>query len=105
MKNSIIQTTKECMVCRTTKDLHRHHIFPSKNRQKSEQFGCTCWLCGSHHNLSDLGVHFNKELDDELKDYCQRAFERKYSHIEFMYHFGRNYIQDKYNEGGYIWIS
>ena len=105
MTKSLIQQSKECIVCRTTLDLDRHHIFQGRNRKKSDQFGCTCWLCKRHHTTTSEGVHFNIELDSELKDYCQRIFELEYSQIEFMYHFGKNYKQSKYDKGGYKWIN
>ena len=105
MTKSIIQTKKECYVCGTTYNLHRHHVYAGRNRQTSEKFGCVCYLCGMHHNLSDEGVHFNIELDRELKDKCQRVFELLYSHIEFMYFFGKNYKQPEFDEGDYKFIK
>lgn len=50
------------------------------------------WLCGPHHNLSTAGVHFNKKLDEELKQYAQREFEKVYGHDKFMEVFNRNYL-------------
>ena len=105
MRKSIMQNTPQCLYCRTTLNLHYHHVYGGRNRQKSEKYKCTCWLCGVHHDLSNDGVHFNKELDTEIKDKCQRIFETMYSHELFMQEFGRDYIEEKYNEGGYKWIS
>ena len=58
----------------------------------SEKNGFKVFLCGHHHNLSDEGVHFNKELDLELKRECQMKFEETRSHEEFMAIVGRNYL-------------
>ena len=43
-------------------------------------------------NLSDYGVHFNKELDMLLKQKGQEAFERNHTRAEFRKIFGRNYL-------------
>lgn len=90
---SIIQKNKECYVCRTTYGLHDHHIFyGTSNRKQSEKYGLKVWLCGADHNLSNRGVHFNKELDLELKQLAQRKFEETHSREEFMREFGRNWL-------------
>ena len=88
---SIIQNKKECYVCRSTLNLHKHHIFEGRNRNNSEKYGCWCWLCARHHNMSDAGVHFNKELYNKLKQTTQKAFENKYDE-EFINIFKRNYL-------------
>lgn len=91
---TILQTEKECYVCGTTHNLHDHHIFyGTSNRKQSEKYGMKVWLCDRHHNMSDEGVHFNKDLDLHLKQYAQTAFERKHGTREdFMRIFGRNYL-------------
>jgi len=90
--NSILQTEKECFVCRTTLNLHCHHVFEGANRHWSEQYGMKVWLCAHHHNMSDDGVHNNPKFNLSLKRYAQRRFEEKYSHEEFMKIFGKNYL-------------
>lgn len=91
---SIIQEEKECFVCKTRQGLHKHHVFyGTANREKSEQYGLTVWLCGRHHNMSDEGVHFNKELDDKLKKHAQRKFESTHGNREaFRMIFGKSFI-------------
>lgn len=88
---SIIQSEKECYVCKTTQGLHNHHIFGASNRKHSERFGLTVFLCPMHHNMSDYGVHFNKELDTHLKQLAQLKFEETYNK-SFLEVFGRNYL-------------
>ena len=88
---SIIQSEKECYVCKTTQGLHKHHIFGASNRKHSERFGLTVFLCGYHHNMSDASVHFNKELDTHLKQLAQMKFEETYNK-SFLEVFGRNYL-------------
>lgn len=92
MSKSIISNERECLVCKTTQGLHKHHIFfGSADRKKSEKYGCWCYLCGKHHNLSNDGVHFNKQLDNKLKRYAQSKFEEAYPELDFLKVFGRNY--------------
>lgn len=92
MAKSIIQDIKECYVCGTTLDLHKHHIYEGiANRKKSEKYGCWCYLCGKHHNMSKYGVHFDKALDRNLKKECQKAFERKYNE-DFIKVFSKSYL-------------
>lgn len=90
---SIIQKNKECYKCRTTIGLHSHHCFEGKNRQNSEKYGLKVWLCGKHHNLSNEGVHFNKEFDLELKQLAQTIFCEYYGKTDddFIKIFRRNY--------------
>ena len=91
---SEFQSEKECYVCGTTQNLHSHHIFSGyANRMLSEKYGMKVWLCGRHHNLSNDGVHFNNELDLELKQMAQRYFEENNGTREdFIQIFGRSYL-------------
>lgn len=92
MSKSIISNERECLVCKTPYNLHKHHIYEgTANRKKSEKYGCWCYLCAKHHNLSNEGVHFNKALDKKLKKYAQSKFEETYPELDFMKIFGRNY--------------
>ena len=90
--DSIIQTRKECFMCRTTQNLHCHHVFGGPNRKWSEKYGLKIWLCAKHHNMSDAGIHFNKALDLQVKQIAQREFEDTYTREEFMRIFGKNYL-------------
>lgn len=80
------------MVCGTTQNLQKHHIYFGAYRDKSERWGCWCWLCAEHHTGSH-GVHsaYGEKLNYTLKRVCQRAFVEKYSFDTFMKVFGRNY--------------
>ncbi len=92
--NSLMQNEKCCYITGRTDHLHKHHIFFGPNRKNSEKYGCWVYLIGELHNLSKRGVHFNKELDLRLKHECQRKFEAKHGHEEFMRIFGKNYLED-----------
>lgn len=92
---SIMQMERRCYVCGTTYNLHEHHIFfGTANRKKSETYGFKVYLCWYHHNMSDEGVHFNRELDLKLKRDCQSMFEKTHSRDEFMKIIGKNYLED-----------
>lgn len=94
MSKSLIDNCKVCFVCGTVYGLHKHHIFGGANRNKSEKDGCWCYLCGEHHNLSNKGVHFNKELDTRLKQTCQQLWMTKKNKTveDFIKEYGRNYL-------------
>lgn len=92
MKESIMQTRRECCITGATTGLHRHHIFQGVRRKASEEWGCWVWLRSDWHNLSDYGVHFNPDLDRRLKQACQERFEALHGHEAFMKVFGKNYI-------------
>lgn len=93
MSKSIISNEHVCYFCGISYNLHKHHIFyGTANRRLSEKYGCWVYLCAYHHNMSDYGVHFNKDIDLGLKRMCQTEFEKKYSHEKFMQVFGRNYL-------------
>jgi hypothetical protein len=90
---SIIQTEQECYITQSTLGLHKHHIFGGANRKKSEKYGLYVYLIGRLHNMSDAGVHFDKDFDLALKRHGQRAFEKVHGDRElFMHEFGRNYL-------------
>lgn len=93
-KKSIFQDNKECWVCDTIYGLHLHHVYGGPNRKISDREGFTCYLCGMHHNLSNHGVHFNRELDLELKRTCQKKYEETHTRDEFRQLIGRSYILD-----------
>lgn len=94
MTKSIISNKRECWVCGTEYGLHRHHIFyGSANRKQAEKYGCWVYLCGRHHNLSDEGVHFNKNLDNKLKRLAQEEFEKNLgTRNDFIKIFGKSFI-------------
>ena len=90
---SIISNEQKCYVCGTTLNLHRHHIIHGYAfRKVSEKYGLWVYLCAYHHNMSNEGVHFNRELDLHLKQLAQRKFEEVYPEKEFIKELGRNYL-------------
>ena len=90
---SIISNHKVCFVCNDTNAIHKHHIFYGPNRRNSDKEGCWVYLCAKHHNMSNEGVHFNKEFDLYLKKFCQATWEMENgSREEFRKIFGKSYL-------------
>ena len=92
--DSLISNARECLVCGSQRDLHKHHIYYGRGRRSvSEREGAWCYLCAKHHNMSNNGVHFNHALDQYLKERCQLAFEmQRGSRDDFRKLFGRSYL-------------
>lgn len=90
--HSILSDERECYFCRRTEPLHRHHIFPGRNRQRSEDHGCWVWLCPEHHVFGVDAVHNNTATDQALRRECQRKFEETHTREGFVELFGRSYL-------------
>ena len=83
----------ECYFCGMTKNLHIHEVFyGTANRQISIKYGCCVSLCAIHHNLSNNSVHYNREMDLNLKRAMQKRFMQVYPELDFLKIFGKNYI-------------
>ena len=93
---SIMQGQKRCLICRSPY-VEKHHVFGAANRQNSEKYGLTVWLCHKHHNEPPEGVHHNRELSDRLKSWAQVRFDESYPNTNFVEVFGKNY-EDKESE-------
>ena len=90
MSKSIVQTQKECYICRylaaqqgyygelPSAGLHKHHImFGIANRKKSEHFGLWVYLCVPHHEYGPDAVHSNRDVRIFLCRIGQQVFEQK----------------------------
>lgn len=92
MSKSVLQTEKECFICRTIYNLEEHHIYRGAYRNASERYGLKVWLCQPHHT-GNQGVHNgNVIVDKYLKQLGQRKFEENHSREEFIRHFGHSYL-------------
>lgn len=91
---SVLQTEKECFVCKRTTNLHVHHVlYGTANRKKSEQYGYKIYLCPEHHNMSSNGIHFNRPLDLSIKAMAQKHFEKNHgSRTDFIKEFGKSWL-------------
>jgi hypothetical protein len=73
---------------------HRHEIFFSSNRNKSIKLGLVVFLTPEMHNMSNQGVHFNRDFDLQLKRLGQKTAMETYnwSIEDFIREFGKNYL-------------
>ena len=87
--------TDDLYTCYLTKSnlTHRHHVFGGSNRKRSEKYGFIIPLHPNLHNMSNEGVHFNKELDLKFKKMAQTYYENHYgTRQEFRTEFGKSYL-------------
>lgn len=92
MTKSILQKEKECFITHRAYGLHKHHVYGGANRRISEENGFYIYLIPELHNMSDKGIHFNKEFDLMIKRKCQAEYEKTHTRSEFMALIGRNYL-------------
>lgn len=73
---------------------HRHEVFGAYNRQKSIEDGLVIFLRPEDHNMSDKGIHFDKEFDLYAKRIAQRTWMQYYGKdtLDFLERYGRNYL-------------
>lgn len=83
-----------CIVCGGTRQCLHEVFYGTANRKKSIEWGLVVPLCNACHNMSDRGVHFNKELDLKLKEMAERKWLEYYNKSidDFIKEFGRNVI-------------
>ena len=73
----------------------RHEaFFGVRNRQKSIDDGLVVFLTPELHNMSNKGVHFNREFDLMIKREAEKRWlEYYHKDIEdFIKKYGRNYL-------------
>ena len=90
---SVLQSNKECYVCKTVSNLEAHHcLHGAGNRKIADKYGYVVWLCREHHTGNN-GVHFDRGLDLHLKRLGQAHFEENHGTREdFIRTFGRSYL-------------
>lgn len=75
--------------------LVRHEVFfGTANRQKSIKYGLVVFLTPEMHNMSNVGVHFNRQFDLQIKKIGQKTAmtEFGWSKEDFIREFGKSYI-------------
>ena len=93
---SILQDKKECYICNTKNNLHKHHIMKGiRNRDKAEEDGLWVYLCYNHHE-GTYGVHgkYGHNLDIELIKQAE-LYWIKYNNKttdDFRKRYGKNYL-------------
>lgn len=91
---SLLQIKKQCYVCGTILNIHTHEVFYGKNKKKSIEDGCCIYLCDTHHNMSDKGIHFDHSLDLKIKKQMEKKWLEIYNKTidDFIKRYGRNYL-------------
>lgn len=91
-KPSLFGDERRCYVC-SSPYVEKHHIYPSARRQRSEDEGCTVYLCREHHQ-GMTGAHRDRAFDLELKRECQRRWEEREgkTHDDFRKLFFESYL-------------
>ena len=75
--------------------LHRHEVFfGTANRKKSIRDGLVIFLTPELHNMSDNGIHFNRNFDIAAKRSGERAWLDYYGKTidDFRQEYGKNYL-------------
>lgn len=73
-KSVLTDDLRHCIITGSP-DVHIHHVFGGANRSKSEEDGFIIPLRPDLHNMSNQGIHFNREMDLHYKRACQRYYE------------------------------
>ena len=73
---------------------HKHHVFGGANRKLSEKDGLYFYLKPEMHNMSDKGIHFNKDFMDYAHKVGQLAWQEYYNKTteDFIARYGKNYL-------------
>lgn len=85
---SILQSKKECFICKGQIGLDKHEAFGGCNRQKSIEWGLVYYLCRICHRQ----VEDNENMKKKLKIYAQGKFNMKYGTEMFLKEFGKNVL-------------
>ena len=73
---------------------HRHEIFGAYNRQKSIEDGLVIFLRPEDHNMSEKGIHANREFDLYAKRKAQARWMEFYGKTEeqFRKRYGKSWL-------------
>ena len=73
---------------------HRHEVFGASNRQKSIEDGLVIFLKPEDHNMSEKGIHANREFDLYAKRKAQLRWMEFYGKTveQFIKRYGKNYL-------------
>lgn len=73
---------------------HRHEVFGGPNRQRSIKDGLVIFLIPEMHNMSNAGIHFNKQFMDYAHRVGQLAWMEYYNKTkeDFIKEYGKNFL-------------
>ena len=81
-----------CYICGRNRECLHEVFYGTANRKLSIKYGMVIPLCNFHHNMSDMGIHFNYFLDTKVKQEAQYRFNEVYPDLDFLQIFGKNYL-------------
>ena len=82
----------ECIYTKSH-DIERHHVFGGANKKRSEKYGFTAPLRRDLHPNGVFAGQGAKLVDTELKQRCQRHYEKNIgTREEFIKEFGKSYL-------------
>ena len=71
-------------------DIHVHHVFGAANKASSEKYGFIIPLRADWHDMTDYGIHFDRDFDLRIKRECQEYWLAHYGNKEeFINVFGK----------------
>ena len=73
---------------------HRHEVFGASNRNKSIEDGLVIFLKPEDHNMSEHGIHANREFDLYAKKKAQLRWMEFYGKTEenFRKRYGKSWL-------------
>ena len=98
------QFNNKCFFCGSGDRVAKHEVFyGTANRSKSKEDGLIVELCWNHHNGSNVGVHFNHDLDLKLKKRAEKIWIINYAGSctkveginKFIKRYGKNYLDSE----------
>lgn len=82
----------ECFICFRHADTARHEIMQGIcNRRLSKMDGLWINVCPECHDK----IHANPKRYLWLKEAAQRLYESEYGHEDWMWRYGKNYLEEK----------
>lgn len=74
--------------------MHKHHVFGGANRKHSDEDGLVIFLTPECHNMSNRGIHNDKEFDLYAKRKAQARWMEYYDKTEeeFRIRYGKSWL-------------
>lgn len=91
---SILQNKKECYFCKKPYECIHEVFYGTANKKISIEDGCCIYLCNNHHNMSDNSIHFNRQMDLQVKIEMELKWMKYYNRTEenFIKRYGKSYL-------------
>lgn len=88
----MISKSKECWICGTNLNLHKHHCIFGSKRKLCDEDGLIVYLCADCH----INVHIDRKWkywQDKLKEVAQEYYEENIGTREqFLERYDENYL-------------